>query len=285
MQGQEAKNKEKNSASFYLEENHKKGDVILHYNFEYALKNPLDYKQLYINGDKDINKLNKLEKFENLEQITLNCVTTTILPKGIIKLKKLKRISFRSVHHFNYDKFFELIKDLDIEEIEINVSSIGEIPVDIFNFKKLKKLKIHNSRVCSIPDEIGRLKELESLILYYNDIDDISIKLGELPNLKILDLEGNPLFGYNNFEEFYNIIKTNVSLEEINLRKTCLRRFPYELGEMPMLKDLDLSLNRITEVGPISGFKRLERLNLILTKVYFVPEKYKNIFIIGMQDN
>ncbi|CAL6064958.1 leucine-rich_repeat domain-containing protein [Hexamita inflata] len=137
----------------------------------------------------------------------------------------------------------------------------------------LTELNLQNNKISDI-SSFSKLKNLKKLYLYSNCIEDISA-LKSLLNLTHLFLSSNQLTSYTvalpNLVEIslsYNKLQDksglqhSPKLEILNLFKTettDLHTIPHQLFG---LKDLDLSLNNITDISYLSNFVDLQILEL-----------------------
>lgn len=83
-----------------------------------------------------------------------------------------------------------------IRELEgLNVQSLGltELPNEIGNLTRLRKLWASGNKLTKIPDEIGNLGQLEEIDLEGNQITAIPDSIGKLKLLKVLDFRSNQL--------------------------------------------------------------------------------------------
>nr|XP_009601230.1 receptor-like protein EIX2 [Nicotiana tomentosiformis] len=181
----------------------------------------------------------------------------------------------------------------NLESLHLGSSGIeGAIPSEAGNITKLKYLDLHHNNLNStIPNWIYRCKDLESLMLSENKIEGVvsnaisnlssitfislSINMlsgklpnviGKLPKLDWLYLSEN-LFGGEVFELFNsrsNFLPAglrNSSLTQLGLGNNKLTgTLPESLGQLPMLKEFDISNNRLEGVVTESHFTNWTQL-------------------------
>ena len=155
----------------------------------------------------------------------------------------------------------------ELEEIyaDYNCNLVGEIPVEIGNLKKLKRLNLGRSRwggknnlTGIIPSELCCLTELTYLNLNGNALSgDIPVEIGNLTQLTELYLEGNNLSGkipaeLGNLSELVWLYLHNNNLEG---------NIPAELGNLSNLVHLSMHNNNLTGEVP----KELGKLHLLQT--------------------
>jgi hypothetical protein len=84
-------------------------------------------------------------------------------------------------------------KLLNLQGLNINDTGATEIPKEIANLKKLKKLWCCNNKIFELPKEIFGIVGLEEVRASGNKISKLPDEVENLPNLIILDLEENNL--------------------------------------------------------------------------------------------
>ncbi|KAJ6932481.1 LRR receptor-like serine/threonine-protein kinase [Populus alba x Populus x berolinensis] len=179
----------------------------------------------------------------------------------------------------------------------------GPIAMTFYNSFEMFALDLsHNNLTGSIPKWIDRLSNLRFLLLSYNNLEgEIPIRLCRLDQLTLIDLSHNHLSGnilswmisnhpfpqqYNTYDylsssqQFFEFTTKNVSL---SYRGSIIQYFtgidfscnnfigeiPPEIGNLNMIKVLNLSHNRLT--GPIpptfSNLREIESLDLSYNKL------------------
>ncbi|EHA16768.1 leucine-rich repeat domain-containing protein [Halomonas sp. HAL1] len=84
-------------------------------------------------------------------------------------------------------------KLINLEGLNINNKGVSEIPKEIANLKKLKKIWFCNNNISEIPKEIFNLSLLEEIRASENEITILPDEIGKLVNIIIIDLEKNNL--------------------------------------------------------------------------------------------
>ncbi|KAJ6950960.1 receptor-like protein 15 isoform X3 [Populus alba x Populus x berolinensis] len=175
----------------------------------------------------------------------------------------------------------------------------------------------HNNLISTIPEWIGRLSNLRFLLLSYNNLEgEIPIQLSRLNQLTLIDLSHNHLSGnilswmisthpfpqlyYNSYDSMsssqqsFEFTTKNVSLSYrgrnvwyfIGIDFSCNNftgKIPLEIGNLSMIKALNLSHNSLT--GPIpptfSNLKEIESLDLSYNKLDGeIPPRITELFSI-----
>ncbi|MBB4803956.1 Leucine-rich repeat (LRR) protein [Flavobacterium nitrogenifigens] len=150
-------------------------------------------------------------------------------------------------------EIFSQFVNLEVLEIQTNTSMYYlndfELPVEIGNLKKLKKISVLNFPLQTFPEWLFNIKSLEYLMLRGNDMEIIPESISRLENLETLRIESCPLS---------KIPKALIQLKKLRFLGLCDTRltdlnynlFPYNLKEINfsgtgIYKDEDLELLKI----------------------------------------
>lgn len=176
-------------------------------------------------------------------------------------------LSFRELGDVCLDPALGKLTELEEIDASYECSLTGEIPAEIGNLRKLKKLEwgsdgwVKHHLTGSIPKELGNLTALTSLDLSDNALTgEIPGELGKLENLTQLYLSGNDLSGRIP-AELGNLSK----LVWLYLHNNALDgNIPKELGNLVKLVHLSMHNNNLTGEVP----KELGKLQLLQTTSY-----------------
>ena len=91
-----------------------------------------------------------------------------------------------------YKKFPDITDFHNLESLSLSNNEISNIPNELLNCKKLKKIFIERNKLTSLPPELSELKELTHVIAIFNKIDTIPESMCSLQKLELLNLSGNP---------------------------------------------------------------------------------------------
>ncbi len=130
-----------------------------------------------------------------LEELSLYYITfykggDEILPKEFSRLQSLKELNVGWMEKTIFDNLDVLPPQLT--HLELETTSVGEIPKVVLNHSKLLFLNLKNTKITSIPSEISNLSNLENLDLRDNELTELPPQIAFLKNLRFLDLAGNP---------------------------------------------------------------------------------------------
>ncbi|MBI9069547.1 MAG: leucine-rich repeat domain-containing protein [Salinivirgaceae bacterium] len=138
-------------------------------------------------NNSNLHELPNLESLQNLEVlIANNCHLSTLDNVGLEKLPALKDVTLsgnKKIHDIT-----PLLNCTNLEFLVINRTNITEIPQEIENLTKLKKLSISN-KLTVISDSIGKLNDMRYLSLSGNtNLDSIPQSIVNMRKLLHLEL-------------------------------------------------------------------------------------------------
>lgn len=135
---------------------------------------------------------------------------------------------------------------------KVNLSGLGltEIPKEVFKYKNLRKLFLHNNAITKIPTEIKQLKLLNTLDISDNRITTLYASIFELKSLNVLLINNNKI--------------KNIPSQISNLRK---------------LRILGIANNQLASLNPnFKYLQELKELNLSGNKFNVFPDQ---IYLLG----
>ena len=160
----------------------------------------------------------------------------------------------------------ELLEFKDMKKLYLSDNQLTSIPKEIGQLTNLQVLYLSENKLTSIPKEIGQLVNLQKLYLHSNKLTSIPRKIGQLVNLQYLELYNNKL------TSIPLEIGQLVNLKELNLYYNQLTIIPVEIGQLINLQILSLSCNKLISILPeIGQLRNLERLFLSDNKLTSIP--------------
>lgn len=111
------------------------------------------------------------------------------------------------------------------------------------SFPRLRNLVLDQNRLDSLPDAVTGMRDLTRLQLRYNELlmsETLQRQLNSLPALKELDLGNNRLLAFD--------VSAMPRLERLNLEGNNLAEWPTGMLQVPGLRALNLSRNRLTTI-------------------------------------
>jgi len=201
-------------------------------------------------------------KISDLEKVTqLNCaISLAFRGESLTKIKNISGIGF--------------FKNLEI--LDLSNNAVTQIPPEIKNLKKLKKLvvwgKLDENKLIEFIPEIGELESLEILDFHGNKISKLPDSIGGLKNLKVLNLS------FNDLEVLPEEIGGMRNLEELFLGDNKLIKISKTIGNLEKLLILDFSPNKITNIpNSLFNLKNLKELYLEKNSLKFISKDIKNL--------
>uniref|UniRef100_M1BF46 Bacterial spot disease resistance protein 4 n=1 Tax=Solanum tuberosum TaxID=4113 RepID=M1BF46_SOLTU len=234
----------------------------------------------------DVSYCSKLESLpeeigylENLEELHASFTLISRPPSSIIRLNKLKILSFRldlkpnsfatkeSKYRvsFVFPRVNEGLRLLEILDLSYCNLTDGGLPEDIGCLSFLKKLNLRGNNFERLPQSIAQLGSLRSLDLSQcmSLKEFVGVNMAEgLWSLEILDLSYCNLIDGGLLEA----IGCLSSLKELKLNRNNFERLPQSIAQLGSLRLLDLSecmrLKEFLGVKMAEGLRSLEILNL-----------------------
>ena len=139
----------------------------------------------------------------------------------------------------------------DIELLPKNIGNLQRLEEFIFSFNNVKDIT-----------PVKSLKNLKKLMFDYNDVEDIS-PIKDLINLNILYCNSNRISDISPITSLINLIY-------LGLNQNQIEEIPKEITNLKKLKDLDLSLNNISNLPELKG---LDSVEVILLTNNFLNEE------------
>ncbi|CAF99699.1 unnamed protein product [Tetraodon nigroviridis] len=147
----------------------------------------------------------------------------------------------------------------NLETLDLNFNSLMVFPRAVQALPKLKELGFHSNDISSIPEGAFHNNPLlRTIHLYDNPLSFVGASAFQ----NLSELHSLMLRGANMMQDF-PILTWTSNLESLTLSGTKISSIPAELCEdLKLLRTLDLSYNRITEVPTLQACVRLQEINL-----------------------
>lgn len=152
-------------------------------------------------------------------------------------------------------------KSPDLEIIDRGISNLSEYP-QLFELAHITKLNLVHNKLTEIPAAITNLYNLETLNVFNNHIKELPQTISQLVKLKVL----------------------NAGMNKLNT-------LPRGFGALPVLMDLDLTYNNLTENSLPANFYQLDSLRALylgdndFEMIHPEIGKLKNLQILVFRDN
>jgi uncharacterized protein (TIGR02145 family) len=185
-------------------------------------------------------------------------------PKGVLKLKQLKKLSLTGHAFASIPKEISQLDNL--EELNLSGNQIQTFQPALVKLKKLKSLKINDSRLSQIPKNFSQFKKLTHLELAGCSLTNLPASFSRLRQIEFLDLSSNK------FDTLPFCLNQLKSLKELDLESSHIKVIPNGFGNFPHLKKLHLAYNRsICLPKSFSKMKHLEKLDISMCDLEYLP--------------
>lgn len=155
----------------------------------------------------------------------------------------------------------------NLETLDLNCNQLHEFPLAIQTLGRLQELGFHNNNIRAIPEKafLGN-PLLQTIHFYDNPIQFVGRSAFQhLPGLHTLSLNGA-----TDIQEFPDLRGTT-SLESLTLTRAGLQRLPPGMcQQLPRLRVLELSHNRIEGLPSLRGCQKLEEIGLQHNRIWEV---------------
>jgi Leucine-rich repeat (LRR) protein len=159
------------------------------------------------------------------------------------------------------------LRELKLAENDLQ----GALPVTIAKLTSLEVLELQGNKLTSLPIEIGKLTCLRLMNVSNNQLLNIPMELFET---SLLELVANK----NQFEDAFFSIEFVPNLQELNISNNSLKRLcEGETLNLPALKSLNLSMNRLTSLPSVESWVNLQTLVAGENKVTAFPEGFTSL--------
>lgn len=145
-----------------------------------------------------INALPKgISRLKNLKKLIINLHSIKEIPDWITRCEALEELEFGgylSYSHIAYNKLPDLRGVKNLKSLEISTMKIDEIPEEFFNLPQLEDFKLVNVKgLKSLPSTIKNMKELKSLeIANCPQMEELPVEITQLSNLEALMITSLP---------------------------------------------------------------------------------------------
>lgn len=269
------------------------------YNYEEALKNPLQVKSLAFSFNNSYHPYTKslpdarIKTMVNLEELHIDGFTEAHmnLPAEIKELKHLRRLSIYAENLVELPKLVwalksltslnvtvSILKDNDLklsalpllEEFGIKLNKTEKLTEEIFDNSNLKWLYIQSDSLKVIPNHFDKLPDLSTLTLHCQDVLVIPGTIGSLSKLKRLDL-------YNRAAKSLDIDFSKLdNLQEFRWGHALI--FPTSLVAAKKLKRLTFDVSYFATINTDSlPFQNLEIIDLSFSKLKSIPKCFATL--------
>jgi len=219
------------------------------------------------NLDVSRNKLTKIPieigQFTSLKSIHLDSNKFSEIPIQLFQLIHLTHL------YLNDNAISDLPPEIGLlthlEMLHLSNNPFSTLPPELGLLTNLTHLYLNNNRLISLPSKISQLKNLTQLYLYDNELQVLPEQIRELSNLSWLGIAGNKI------KEVPSWIG-----DLINLETLVIGTGNYQKVSIPILPP---------EIGNLTNLKRLDLVNLSLSKLPVEMKKLLSLQILRLDGN
>ncbi|KAI8937317.1 hypothetical protein NX059_006524 [Plenodomus lindquistii] len=191
------------------------------------------------------------------------------LPVGLGRLSLLSKLNL-SRNKLSMEVFEVVSRIHGIRELKLAENDLqGDLPTSICNLLELEVLDVQSNKITSLPGELGQLTHLRSINITDNQVKAVPMELFESPLLIEL------LASKNRLEGTLFSIDTITHLQELNVANNALLSLCTDDAiNLPAIKTLILSTNRLTSLPKVSGWTNLTTLLVGENKLTSLPDGF-----------
>ena len=152
----------------------------------------------------------------------------------------------------------------------INIIDFDLLPIELIDFKFLKKLIINKFHNNTLPDWIGSIKNLESFRVYSSDIESIPDSIQNLKKLRELWLYDN-----KKLEWLPDAIGELSNLRNLNFSYSNVKTIPENFENLRNLQKLYLAGSKVDTIP--NGITKLTKLKELSGQFENIPESFGNL--------
>lgn len=188
------------------------------------------------------------------------------LPMGLCRLAELTKLNL-SRNNLPVEAFDVISRIASLRELRLADNKlVSELPSSIANLSQLEVLDVANNKLVSLPAEIRELTQLRALNVADNQLGAVPMELFTSTSLIEFNATKNRLDG-----AFFTVMSAPY-LQELRLAGNALTSLS-QTSEMdlPALKFLDISANRLSALPDVTSWSSLSTLLLGENKVSTFP--------------
>jgi Leucine-rich repeat (LRR) protein len=159
------------------------------------------------------------------------------------------------------------LRELKLAENDLQ----GDLPGAIGNMGTLEVLDLQGNKLTSLPEEVRQLECLRSLNVSSNQLRSVPMALFET---SLTEFIANK----NRFEGNFFTTASLPHLQELNISNNSLKALcDGEFIDMPMLKTLNVSMNRLVSLPSVETWTKLQTLVVAENKLASFPEGFTTL--------
>lgn len=157
---------------------------------------------------------------------------------------------------------------LQSSKLDFSNKQLTEFPLEILEYKNLRKLNLSNNRLTTIPAEIESLRHLKVLDLSHNSIMALGAKFFNLVDLEVLIINSNKI------KTIPKQIEKLTNLKKLSCSGNRIENLPQEIEMLKKLRFLNISNNPMVNFpNYILELDKLETLSINKNKFTSIPKQ------------
>ena len=223
--------------------------------------------------DVDINDLTDSDdagpQFGGVQTLDLHGNLLQEIPLGLRRLAELTKLNL-SRNKLSNEAFNAITQIASLRELKMSENNlVGELPSNIANLAQLETLDVANNKLIGLPVEIRELTQLRALNVADNQLRTVPVEL--FTSTALVEFTATR----NRLEGAFFTVSSAPYLQEIRLSGNALTSLS-ESGDLdlPALKYLDASANRLSSLPDVTSWTALATLLLGENKLAVFPEGF-----------
>jgi Leucine-rich repeat (LRR) protein len=195
-----------------------------------------------------------------LEVILLDSLNLTVLPDNFKNLRKINHVSLVNNPELDFAQVFLLMKDFDMEFLNLSHNNLAELPEEISKIKRLRDLKLsyNHIQLSELFLNLAELPKLRSLWLDNNRIETLPPEIAAIRRVVYFYIDDNKLSDFpKEMSQMDRLLVMHAAGNNFN-------ELPVGLTHMPHLMFAILSNNPIETIPPEFRRKDYSLLALVM---------------------
>ena len=202
------------------------------------------------------------------------CCTTYLYAQADMSYQKIQNPNIPHNHNQG-DVLTNLEEKINYQQITkatLQFQNLRKFPLPLLKCTNIEEIDLSHNQISEIPDEIGQLKKLRRLYLNDNQIQKLPENVyTQLPDLEVLYLQ-------NNNKNF--VLSSNISqltkLQQLQVSK--LQALPETVWQLKQLQTLRIWNAHLTQIS--SNIKNLTRLEVLCLRGNNITQLPPEIFLL-----
>lgn len=201
------------------------------------------------------------------------------LPMGLRRLAELTKLNL-SRNKLPMEAIDVIAQIASLRELKLAENDLtGELSSSIADLAQLEVLDVANNKLIGLPAELRELTQLRTLNVADNQLRSVPMEL--FTSTSLIDFNATK----NRLEGTFFTVQSAPHLQELRLSGNALTALAESTDmNMPALKHLDISANRISSLPDVTPWTNLSTLLLGENKVTAFPEGFFSLKLLRIAD-